>query len=239
LFFSVKPVVPPVVVVLPRFTFLSLCKFIFFTVWTFITDTLVRDTTVIENFFDLLSITVLTVWIKFTGKVLIPVLQVTWSFIVTSFLDASVFWTANVSRSSSHPRVVTVITPSSSWSKVFVFSTNWKIWARISFIITTPNVTFKTSTRFTVSFLVDIANVESKSVFPPSVADLSSTYADTIWNTFQQDFAAFVIVITVNWSESFFAFTWFVTEFSVTFTVEFSADTVWITSGWVLDKFLN
>jgi hypothetical protein len=109
LFFSVKPVVPVVVVVFKLFTFLSLLNLIFIVIWTFITDTFVRDTAVIKSFFNLLFITVLTVWIKFTGKVLVPVFNVTWYFIVASFLDASVFWTANVSRSSSHPRVVTVV----------------------------------------------------------------------------------------------------------------------------------
>jgi hypothetical protein len=69
----------------------------------FITYTFIRNTTVIKNFFDLLFITVFTVWIKFTGDVLVPVFPVTWNFIVASFLDASVFWTADVSRSSSHP----------------------------------------------------------------------------------------------------------------------------------------
>jgi hypothetical protein len=77
----------------------------------FVANTFIRNTTFIKNFFDLLFVTVLTVWIKFTRNVFIPVFPVAWSLIVASFLDTSVFWTTDVSRSSSSPGVVTVVTP--------------------------------------------------------------------------------------------------------------------------------
>jgi hypothetical protein len=182
-FFTVQPVVPVVIVILESFTFLSFVKFIFGVISAFITNTFVRNTTVIKNFFDLLFVTIFTVWIKFTGNVSIPVFPVAWYFIVTSLFDASVFWTANVSRSSSSPRVVAVVTPRLSWSEVFVFGAFWMVWARISFIITDPGVAFMTSTRFTVSFLVNITKIEGESVFPPSVSDLSGTFVNW-WDAF-------------------------------------------------------
>ena len=217
-------------------TFSSFFKFIFSMVSAFVTNTFIRVTAFIENFFDLLFVTVLTVWIKFTGDVFIPVFPVAWSLIVASLFDTSVFWTTDVSRSSSSPRVVAVVTPRLSWSEVFIIGAFWEVWTRISFIVTNPGVAFMTSARFAVAFLVNITDIEGKSVFPPSVSDLSGTFV-AWWDAFQQNFATSISVFTINWSKIFFASTWLVTEFSVTFTVHNSAFTVWVTRSRVLDHF--
>jgi hypothetical protein len=65
--FTIDPVVPVVVVVFQTFALHSLVDFKFSVIWAFVADTFVTSATIVQDFFNLLSVSIFTVWIKFTS----------------------------------------------------------------------------------------------------------------------------------------------------------------------------
>lgn len=65
--FTVNPVVPVVVVVFQTLALHSLVDFKFSVVWAFVADTFVTSATIVQYFFNLLTVSIFTVWIKFTS----------------------------------------------------------------------------------------------------------------------------------------------------------------------------
>lgn len=221
--FAVNVKVPVVVVGFQSFALQFLKFFVVRVIWTFVTNAFVRVATFVQNFFDLFGVTVRTVWVKFTRDVFFPMFGVTWFFVVTIEIDTYVFWTADV-ESSSQVAVATVVTPGFGGSEVLIFSADWKSWAVVSFIITSPRVTFSADARNAVTFRVDFSDLEGDSVFPVTVTEIFGTDI-IVWNTFFQDFAAITGVHAVNSGEIFITFTWLVTLLWVAFAFSSVAKT--------------